>query len=82
MSYDKLFSIKSTEIDLSINYYFDRIQLKKDLSNGYFENYPPYIDELTDVSYISFKPDYKFNNYIALDCSDVAIYHIYNIDSS
>ena len=82
MSYDKLFSIKSTEIDLSINYYFDRIQLKKDLSNGYFENYPPYIDELTDVSYISFKPDYKFNNYIALDCSDVAINNIGNIDIS
>ena len=38
-NYEYLFSIKSIKKDLSLNYYFDRIQLKKDISNNNFENY-------------------------------------------
>ena len=80
--YEYLFSIKSTRKDLSLNYYFDRIQLKKDISNNNFENYPPYIDNLLDLSYLEFKPNYTFDNYLALDCNDTSINNVGNIDIS
>tara|TARA_B100000035_G_scaffold304178_1_gene303613 strand:- start:4700 stop:8347 length:3648 start_codon:yes stop_codon:yes gene_type:complete len=81
-NYEYLFSIKSTKKDLSLNYYFDRIQLKKDISNNNFENYPPYIDNLLDLSYLEFKPNYTFNNYLAFDCNDNSINNVGNIDIS
>jgi len=79
--YEYLFTIKSTKKDLSLNYYFDRIQLEKDISNNFFENYPPYIDNLIDLSYIEFSPNYTFN-YTAIDCNNTSIDNINNIDVS
>ena len=81
-NYEYLFSIKSTKKDLSLNYYFDRIELKKDITNNSFENYPPYIDNLLDLSYLEFKPNYTFDNYLAVDCNDSSINNVGNIDIS
>ena len=80
MSYENLFSVKTTPYDISNNYYFDRIKLKKDIDAG--STKIPAGDNLIDMSYIQFKNNYINDNSFGIDCCCNSINNIKYIDFS
>jgi len=80
MSYNNLFSVKTTPNDISINYYFDVIKLAEDISNGVFTNLPTSAN-LINMSHIQFKHD-NIHNLLGIDCSSNSINNVGHIDFS
>lgn len=80
MSYEKLFSVKTTPYNISKNYYFDRIKLKQEINAGFTKI--PASDNLIDMSYIQFENNYIHNNSLGIDCCGNSINNIKYIDFS